>query len=204
MDTLKKAFLVLVMACAFVTFVMHFDANAAPYKKNFVTKRSSKVYPDLRTVERFIDVAAHRPNKINRFMRRNHVTEIPKGTRVVRVGSAMVAGTDKVVYKVRIPSQGRHGYIFSRNLKKMKKAQKTTVVKTVVYKEKHHKHKHNHKHKHKDVCVYKHVHNDNCTVKYVEKHVERHVETYSAPRHDKDHTVRFKAVLGSPVFVIDL
>jgi len=199
MDTLKKAFLVLVMACAFVTFVMHFDANAAPYKKNFVTKRASKVYPDLRTVERYIDVATHRPNRINRFMRRNHVTEIPRGTRVVRVRSAIFQGTDKVVYEVGIPSLGRRGYIFSRNLKKMKKAETRTVVKTVVYKEKHHK-----RHKHNHGCVQKHRHNDGCTVKYIEKHVERRVERHPAPRHDEDHTVRFKAVLGSPVFVIDL
>lgn len=186
MDTLKKAFLVLVMACAFVTFVMQFDASASPYKRQFVTKHVSKVYPDLRTVERFIDVATHRPNKIKRFMHRNNVIELSKGTRVIRVGSALIDGTDAVVYKVRIPSRGQYGYVFSRNLKKMKKNPKCTVVHKVKYKEKH-----------------KRKYKEKCKVKYVERYVERYVEE-CPPRYHDDDKVKFKATLATPVLVINL
>ncbi|SIO35595.1 hypothetical protein [Halodesulfovibrio marinisediminis] len=192
MNTLKKVFLVLVMACAFVTFVMHFDAYASPYHKAFVTKRVSKVYPDLRTLERYVDVAAHRPHKINKFMRKNHVVEISKGTRVVRVGSVLLQGCDAVIYKVRIPSRGQYGYIFSRNLRKAKKYSPCVVEHRGKYKEKcvHKvKHKVKHKEKHK--------------VKYVEKHVETYVEKY-VPEYDESHTIKFKAIIETPALVINL
>lgn len=183
MNTLKKLFLVLVVACAFVTIAMQFDANAAPYRKVFVTKHVSKVYPDLRTVERFINVAAHRPHKIKRFMRRNDIFKLDKGTRVIRVGSVLLDGGDTVVYKVRIPSLQEYGYIFSRNLKKAKRYDECVV-------------EHRVKHKHKVKCNGKHKKKHK--VKYVEKYVEEYVEEdYHQP------TVKFKAIIETPALVLN-
>lgn len=174
MNTLKKVLLVLVMVCAFVTFAMQHDAYAhAPRKNVYVTKRVSKVYPNLRTLERFIDVAAHRPHKVRRFMRRNDVFELGKGTRVVKTRSILLDGIDTVVYKVRVPNSNEYGYVLAHNLKKVKKHKKHKAKHVVVYKEKH-------------------------KVKYVEKYVERH-----EPRYDDRYRVRFKATIGTPVLVIN-
>lgn len=175
MNTLKKVLLVLVMVCAFVTFAMQHDAYAhAPRKNVYVTKRVSKVYPNLRTLERFIDVAAHRPHKVRRFMRRNDVFELGKGTRVVKTRSILLDGIDAVVYKVRVPNSNEYGYVLAHNLKKVKKHRKHKAKHVVVYKEKH-------------------------KVKYVEKYVERH-----EPRYDDRYRVRFKATIGTPVLVINI
>ena len=174
MNTLKKVFLVLVMVCAFVTFAMQHDAYAhAPRKNVYVTKRMSKVYPNLRTLERFIDVAAHRPHKVRRFMRRNDVFELGKGARVVKMRSILLDGIDAVVYKVRVPNRNQYGYVLAHNLKKVKK------------------HK---KHKAKHVVVYKEKHN----VRYVEKYVERR-----EPRYDDRYKVKFKATVETPILVIN-
>ena len=174
MNTLKKVFLVLVMVCAFVTFAMQHDAYAhAPRKNVYVTKRMSKVYPNLRTLERFIDVAAHRPHKVRRFMRRNDVFELGKGVRVVKMRSILLDGIDAVVYKVRVPNRNQYGYVLAHNLKKVKK------------------HK---KHKAKHVVVYKEKHN----VRYVEKYVERR-----EPRYDDRYKVKFKATVETPILVIN-
>lgn len=175
MNTLKKVLLVLVMVCAFITFAMQHDAFAhAPRKNVYVTKRMSKVYPNLRTLERFIDVAAHRPRKVRRFMHRNDVFELGKGTRVVKMRSILLDGIDAVVYKVRIPNRNQYGYVLAHNLKKIKKHRK---------------------HKTKHVVVYKEKHN----VKYVEKYVERR-----EPRYDDRYRVKFKATIGTPVLVINI
>lgn len=174
MNTLKKVFLVLVMVCAFVTFAMQHDAYAhAPRKNVYVTKRMSKVYPNLRTLERFIDVAAHRPHKVRRFMRRNDVFELGKGARVVKMRSILLDGIDAVVYKVRVPNRNQYGYVLAHNLKKVKK------------------HK---KHKAKHVVVYKEKHN----VRYIEKYVERR-----EPRYDDRYKVKFKATVETPILVIN-
>lgn len=182
MNTLKKVFLVMVMACAFVTFAMQHDAYAhAPRKNVYVTKRMSKVYPNLRTLERFIDVAAHRPHKVRRFMRRNDVFELGKGTRVVKMRSILLDGVDAVVYKVRVPNRNQYGYVLAHNLKKVKKHKKHKAKHVVVYKDKH-------------KVVYKEKHK----VKYVEKYVERH-----EPRYDDRYKIKFKATVETPVLVIN-
>jgi hypothetical protein len=172
MNTLKKVFLVLVMVCAFVTSAMQHDAHAS-HKDVYVTKRMSKVYPDLRTLERFIDVAAHRPGKIKRFMRRNDVFELDKGTRVVQMRSVFLDGVDAVVYKVRVPNRNQYGYVLAHNLKKVKNNKHRKVEHVIVYKEKH-------------------------KVKYVEKYEERR-----EPKYDDRYKVRFKATVETPILVIN-
>lgn len=120
MNMLTKVLLVLVMAGALVTMAMEKKAEATRYKDVFVTKRLSKVYPNLRTLERFFKIAAYHPKKINRFMRRNQISHLGKGRRVIRMRSIMLDHLDAVVYEVRIPSRNKYGYILARNVKKLK------------------------------------------------------------------------------------
>lgn len=190
MNTLKRVFLVLLMACAFVTFVMQYDADASARKDVYVTKRMSNVFPDIRTLERFIDVAVHRPKRIKRFMRRNHVSELRKGTRVVKMRSILLDGVDTVVFKVRVPNRNQYGYVLARNLKKVKNNKKYKVKHKVVYKE-----------KHKVVYVEKYDHQYG--QRYDRQYDRQHSRQYDR-QHDDNYKVKLKAIIETPVLVINL
>ncbi|OBQ52656.1 hypothetical protein [Halodesulfovibrio spirochaetisodalis] len=120
MNTLQKVLTVLVMVCALVTVALGGNAEASHRKNVYETKRVSKVYPDLRTLERYAYVAAYKPHKAKRFMHRNHIYKLGKGTRVVKLRSIKLHGVDAVAYEVRIPSRNEYGYVLSHNVKKVK------------------------------------------------------------------------------------
>ncbi|WP_027361814.1 hypothetical protein [Halodesulfovibrio aestuarii] len=185
MNTLKKVVLVLVMACAFVTFGMHYDASASGHSRDlYVTTRASNVYPDLKTVDRFLDVATHRPKKMKRFMHRNDVYKLERGTRVIKMRSILLDGLDAVVYKVKIPSQRKYGYVFSRNVKKVNNCSRYNV-----------KHREKIRGKHRTKFRGKH----NAAYEYEKKCDDRYEEKYRTK-----FRPRFKATIKTPVLVINL
>ena len=121
---LKKAAIAVVVGVVMV-FATNFAANATPKPKpkHYVAKRYCDVFPSLNVLERYEDMLEYRPHRLNKFRRRHDVISVSKGTRMVKVLSVSYVDGFRV-YKVRIPSLNRVGFVYADDLRRVKKKHK--------------------------------------------------------------------------------
>lgn len=119
---LKKAAVAVVVGVVML-LATDIAAYATPGPKHYVARRYCDVFPSLDVLERYEDVLEFRPHRLNRFRKRNDVISVSKGTRMVKVLSVSYWDGFRV-YKVRIPSLNRVGYVYADDLRRAKKKKK--------------------------------------------------------------------------------
>lgn len=118
----KKTVLVAAIGIVMI-FATSLTAFATSGPKHYVARKYCDVFPSLNVLERYEDMLEFRPHRLNKFRRRHDVISVVKGTKMVKVLSVSYMDGFRV-YKVRIPSLNRVGYVYADDLRRSKKKQK--------------------------------------------------------------------------------